>query len=80
MQLPNLNINGLTVERKSSIKFLGVWIDEDLTWRDHIYTIENKIAKENKIARKALPRGELSQANLLCLHTCLSKLCKHSMG
>ena len=45
LRLPNLNINGFTVERKSSIKFLGVWIDENLTWRDHIHTIENKIAK-----------------------------------
>ena len=31
LQLPNLNINGLTVERESSIKFLGVWVDESLT-------------------------------------------------
>ena len=45
LRLPSLNINGLTVERESSIKFLRVWIDENLTWRDHIHTIENKIAK-----------------------------------
>ena len=43
--LPNLNINGLIVERESSIKFLGVWIDENLEWRDHIHTVENKIAE-----------------------------------
>ena len=45
LRLPNLNINGFTIERESSIKFLGVWIDENLTWRDHIHTVENKIAK-----------------------------------
>ena len=45
LRLPNLNINGVTIERESSIKFLGVWIDENLTWRDHIHTVENKIAK-----------------------------------
>ena len=45
LRLPNLNINGLTVERESSIKFLGVWIDENLIWRDHIHNVENKIAK-----------------------------------
>ena len=45
LRLPNLNINGLTIERESSIKFLGVWIDGNLTWRDHIHTVENKIAK-----------------------------------
>ena len=43
--LPNLHINGFTVERESSIKFLEVWIDESLTWRNHIHTIENIIAK-----------------------------------
>ena len=42
---PNLNMNDLTVERESSIKFLKVSIDENLTWRDHVHTVENKIAK-----------------------------------
>ena len=45
LRLPNLNINGFTFERGSSVKFLGVWIDENLTWRDQIHTFENKIAK-----------------------------------
>ena len=45
LRLPNLNINGFTIERDSSIKLLGVWIDENLTCRDHIHTVENKIAK-----------------------------------
>ena len=40
-----MNINGFTIGRESSIKFLGVWADENLTWRDQIYTVENKIAK-----------------------------------
>ena len=31
LRLPNLNINGFTTERESSIKFLEVWIDENLT-------------------------------------------------
>ena len=57
LRLPNLNVNGLTIERESSIKFLGVWRDENLTWRDHIYTVENKIAKMlDFISRKTLPR------------------------
>ena len=45
LRLPNLNINGVAIERESSMKFLGVWIDENLPWRDHIHTVENKIAK-----------------------------------
>ena len=43
--LPNRNITGFTVEHESSVKFLGVWIDENLTWRDHIHIVENEIAK-----------------------------------
>ena len=45
LRLPNLNINGFTIEHESSIKFSGVCIDENLAWRDHIHTVENKIAK-----------------------------------
>ena len=45
LRLPILNINGFTVDRESSINSLGVWIDENLTWRDHIHTDEIKTAK-----------------------------------
>ena len=45
LRLPNVNINGLTVERESSVNFLGVRIDENLTWRDHMHTVKCKIAK-----------------------------------
>ena len=33
------------IERKSSIKFLGVMLDEHISWIDHVRTVENKIAK-----------------------------------
>ena len=33
-----------SVEHESLINFLGVWIDEKLTWRDHIHTLKNKFA------------------------------------
>ena len=33
------------IERKSSIKFLGVILDEHISWIDHVRTVENKIAK-----------------------------------
>ena len=34
--LPNLTVNGLTAEHESSLKFLGVRIDENLILKDHI--------------------------------------------
>ena len=33
------------IKRSESIKFLGVFLDENLTWKDHIKYTENKIAK-----------------------------------
>ena len=45
LRLPNLNMCGLTVERESSTKFLGIWIDENLTWRDYFHIAENKVPK-----------------------------------
>ena len=35
--------------RESSIKYLGVWIDENLTWRNHRHTVENKITKNIRL-------------------------------
>ena len=36
LQLPNLKINNNEIKRYSSIKFLGVLVDENLTWIDDI--------------------------------------------
>ena len=54
---PNLNINGLTVERETSGKFLGVWIDENLTWGDHIHTVEPLKIKLQKILGSYIKEG-----------------------
>ena len=51
--LPGLSINGTDIKRESSIKFLGVLLDENLTWKNHIHAIENKISKNIGILFKA---------------------------
>ena len=43
--LPRLLIKKHKVERVKSIKFLGVLLDENLSWKDPIKYIENKVAK-----------------------------------
>ena len=43
--LPKLLIKKHKVERVESIKFFGVLLDENLSWKDHINYIENKVAK-----------------------------------
>ena len=42
-QLPTMKIE---IKRENSIKFLGVIIDENLTWKNHIEVVENKIYKK----------------------------------
>ena len=53
LQLSNLKINNNEIKRSSSIKFLGVLVDEDLTWIDHITLVENKLSKNLGLLHKA---------------------------
>ena len=43
--LLKLSINNNEIKRSESIKFLGVFLDENLRWKYHIKYTENKIAK-----------------------------------
>ena len=40
-----MTFNNIKIKRENSIKFLGVTIDENLTWKNHIEVVENKISK-----------------------------------
>ena len=44
-QLPTTTFNNVEIKREKSNKFLGVIIDENLTWESHIEVVENKISK-----------------------------------
>ena len=46
LKLPLLQLNSNIIERENSLKFLGVVLDEHLTWKKHIQLIENKISKK----------------------------------
>ena len=45
LKLPVLAINGKVIERTTSIKFLGILLDEHLSWKSHISVVENKVSK-----------------------------------
>ena len=45
LKLPILKISGKKIERETAIKFLGVMLDENITWEKHICTIESKLAQ-----------------------------------
>ena len=51
--LPTLKINNTLIKRVDHIKFLRVLIDENLTSKNHINLIENKISKSLGILHQA---------------------------
>ena len=53
--LPKLSICNNEIKRSESIKFLGVFLDENLTWKDHTRYLENKIAKNIGLLFRSKP-------------------------
>ena len=41
----NVQINGTQIERVESFNFLGIMMDENLTWKSHIEMVAKKISK-----------------------------------
>ena len=41
----SIKINNENLERCDSYKYLGIYIDKDLSWRPHVEYISNKISK-----------------------------------
>ena len=53
--LPKLFINNHVIKRQSSIKSLGILLNETLSWKEHLKLTENKIAKYIGLTCKAKP-------------------------
>ena len=73
--IPKLFINNQVIKRQSSIKFLGILLDENLSWKEHLILTENKIAKNVGVIYKAKPY--LNKDSLLALyfssiHSCIN--------
>ena len=41
----NVVINGIEIEHVPSFNFLGIMLDENLSWKSHIEMVGNKISK-----------------------------------
>ena len=52
-QLPTMTFNNIEIKRENFKKFLGVIIDENLTWKNHIEVVENKISKNIGVLYRA---------------------------
>ena len=44
-QLATMTFNNIEIKRENSVKILGVIINENLAWKNHIEAVENKISK-----------------------------------
>jgi hypothetical protein len=70
--LPDLSINGIEVKRDVVTKFLGVYIDENISWKYHINTICTKVSKSIGILYKArifLNKRNLNQLYFSFIHS-----------
>ena len=43
--IPQLNLNEQIIERVTDFDFLGLTIDQHLTWNGHVQKISNKISR-----------------------------------
>ena len=66
LELPDLKITNNQIERKKAIKFLGVMLDENVNWQEHIRTVENKIAKNIGLLYRA--KYLLNESSLKCIY------------
>ena len=64
--LPDLFMNDVKIKRENSLKFLGVMIDENLTWKTHVELVENKISKSVGILFK--PSRSLNAKSLRSIY------------
>ena len=64
--LPKLTVSNHVIDRQEFIKFLGVLLDENLNWKEHIKYTESKIAKNLVLLYKVRPF--LERNALLALH------------
>ena len=53
--LPTLKINNHDIKRVNTIKFIGVLLDDNLSWKEHIKYLENKIAQNIGLMYRAKP-------------------------
>ena len=65
LKLPKLIMNNIQIERKDSLKFLGVLIDETLSWKNHIKILESKLARAIGLLYKSRPFLDLNSRKLI---------------
>ena len=52
VHLPPISIGNSRIERSASLKFLGLMVDENLTFKNHVHYISNKLSRSVGILNK----------------------------
>ena len=75
LQLPTMTFNNIEIKTENSVKLLGVIIDENLTWKNHIKVVQNKISKNIGVLYKTshlLDFKKLLKFYFFCIHIYIS--------
>lgn len=80
VEIPDISIKGIKIERVSSFNFLGLTLTDTLQWKDHINIISNKISKTIGILTriKHYVNTDILKTiynSLICSHINYSLLC-----
>ena len=75
LKLPELFISNKKVERVSHITFLGLIIDENLTWEKHIRKLESQISKTIGVMYRVKPFLNVNCLKLIYFSLIHSHLC-----
>ena len=66
--IPNITIDGNSIERVTSSKVLGITISADLTWNDHIEAIVKKASKRVYMLYQ-LKRSGVAETDIVTIYT-----------
>ena len=78
LMLPKLTISNHVIERQEFIKFLGVLMEENLNWKEHIKYTDSK-KNRTLISGQTCFRKEFLTSSLLLIYTNLHKLRQYSL-
>ena len=62
----NINIEGVPLVNEHHVKFLGVWLDDCLTWKEHSNTVLNRVKVNHKLLTNA--KNMLDEKSLMAIY------------
>jgi hypothetical protein len=71
---PQVNINNIKIPVKTEAKYLGLYLDQKLTWQKHVKTKRQKLnLRPREMSWLLGPKSKLSIENKLLLYKCILK-------